>query len=104
MSDLLNGRHYCRTDTPDANGLRSECGSPNVQCESCRNKNVITSLEKSLQQSEQHVFDLKLSLEWNTGVAVTLLDNMINAAEDNFTKSTFEEYKTKLQSNMEKVL
>ena len=104
MPDLLNGKHYCRTDTPDANGLRSECGSSDVQCESCRNKGVIASLEKSLQESEQHVFDLKLALDWNTGVAVTLLNNMISAAEDDFTKSTFEEYKTKLQSNMEKVL
>lgn len=50
MSDLLNGKHYCRTDTPDANGLRSECGSPNVQCESCRNKGLDDEIKKLKQE------------------------------------------------------
>lgn len=39
--DKINGKHYCRCDTPDSKGRRSECGLPDVQCTECRLKDEI---------------------------------------------------------------
>ncbi|AUR84800.1 hypothetical protein NVP1063O_133 [Vibrio phage 1.063.O._10N.261.45.C7] len=50
MEHKINGKNYCRCDTPDETGRRSECGLPDVQCPSCKQKDVIDTLtEENIQ-------------------------------------------------------
>ncbi|AUR85524.1 hypothetical protein NVP1076O_19 [Vibrio phage 1.076.O._10N.286.51.B7] len=42
-------KNYCRCDTPDKNGKRSECGREGVQCQHCAQKDIIDNQAENLK-------------------------------------------------------